>query len=39
MKCPQKLVSQDMMIRIVNFKYVRCAKLNFVMIVATLIGL
>ena len=38
MKCPQKLVSQDTMIRIVNFKYVR-AKLNFVMIVATLIGL
>ena len=27
------------MTRIVNFKYVRCAKLNFVMIVATLIGL
>ena len=39
MKCQQKLVSQDTMIRIENFKYVRCAKLNFVMTVATLISL
>ena len=32
MKCQQKLVSQDTMIRIEKFKYVRCAKRNIVMI-------